>query len=213
MDEGQSPSVPQVLPRGRHAAPREIVAQSQRGRMLLGMAAAVAEKGYARTAVADVIERARVSRRTFYEHFANKDECFLAAYDEGVAWLLDSIERAVADAEGDAGETVSAGARAYVELLAANPDFARTFLVEVQGAGPAALARRAEVHQRFADQLADAYRSVAAGLPAPPPYVYRAAVGAVNELVTEALVSRGPDALPELAGPIMDIQLRLLRAR
>jgi AcrR family transcriptional regulator len=212
MVGGQSSFAPQVLPRGRHAAPREIVAASQRGRLLLAMAAAVAEKGYARTAVADVIERARVSRRSFYEHFANKEECFLAAYDEGVTWLLDSIAHAVADAGDDVVETATAGARAYVELLAANPDFARTFLVEVQGAGPAALARRAEVHRRFADQIADTFAAIAPGTQLPP-YASRAAVGAVNEVVTEALVTRGADALPELAGAIMDIQLRILRPR
>jgi AcrR family transcriptional regulator len=210
----QSSFVRQVLPRGRHAAPREIVAESQRGRLLLAMASAVAEKGYARTSVADVIERARVSRRSFYEHFSNKEECFLAAYDEGVSWLLESIAEAVAAAGTDVVAVATAGARSYVELLAANPDFARTFLVEIQGAGPAALERRAVIHQRFADQLADSYRMVAgAELPEPPPYVFRAAVGAVNELVTEELVARGPGALPELVAPIMDIQLRLLRPR
>jgi AcrR family transcriptional regulator len=48
--------------------------------MLLGMVEAVADKGYAKTTVADVLTRARASRETFYEHFANKQECFLAAY-------------------------------------------------------------------------------------------------------------------------------------
>src|SRR3954463_3168983 len=79
-----------VLPRGRHAAPREVVAESQRERLLVAMADAVAEKGYAHAAVADVIERAGVSRRTFYEHYANKEECFLAAYDAGVSGMLDA---------------------------------------------------------------------------------------------------------------------------
>ena len=213
MVEGQAPAVPQVLPRGRHAAPREIVVESQRGRMLLAMAAAVAEKGYARTVVADVIRRARVSRRTFYEHFANKEECFLAAYDEVVSWLLEAIAGAAADAGGDLVAAANAGSRAYVELLADHPDFARTFLVEVQGAGPAALARRAEVHRRFAGLLAEMYARASGGLPEPPAHVFTAVVGAVNELVTEALVSRGPAALPELVGPIADIQLRLLRPR
>src|SRR3954454_10930364 len=83
-----------VLPRGRHAAPRAVVAESQRERMLVAMADATASKGYGNVAVADVIERAGVSRRSFYEHFANKEECFLAAYDAGVAGLLDAIAEA-----------------------------------------------------------------------------------------------------------------------
>ena len=72
------------LPRGRHAAPREVVWESQRGRLLAAMAEVVASKGYGAVAVRDVIARAGVSRKTFYEHFDNKEECFLAAYDAGV---------------------------------------------------------------------------------------------------------------------------------
>jgi AcrR family transcriptional regulator len=195
-----------ALPRGRHAAPREVVAESQRGRMLVAMAEAVAERGYARTAVADVIERARVSRRTFYEHFANKQECFLAAYDAGVDLLLGAIDRAVAAAGPDLRAGATAGTRAYLEALAANPAFARTFLIEVLAAGPDALARRAAVHERFADQLAGVVEE--AGL-VTPPYVVRACVGAIHELVSDRIL-HGDAELPELLEPVLDIQLRLL---
>src|SRR5215211_3537803 len=78
------PPLATPLPRGRHAAPPEVVWESQRGRMLAAMATAVGEKGYAEVAVADVIARAGVSRKTFYEQFDNKLGCFLAAYDAGV---------------------------------------------------------------------------------------------------------------------------------
>ena len=71
------------LPRGPHRLAREEVLASQRGRMLAAIAEAVAEKGYAATTVADVVGRAGVSRKTFYEHFADKEECFLAAWDAG----------------------------------------------------------------------------------------------------------------------------------
>ncbi|MGB8875435.1 MAG: helix-turn-helix domain-containing protein, partial [Solirubrobacteraceae bacterium] len=84
-----------VLPRGRHAAPRAVVREIQRARMLDAMVEAVADKGYARVTVADVIERAGVSRKTFYEQFANKEECFLAAYDAGVDGLLAAIDEAL----------------------------------------------------------------------------------------------------------------------
>ena len=198
-----TPSPP--LPRGRHAAPREVVAESQRGRMLVAMAEAVAAKGYARVAVADVIERAHVSRRSFYEHFANKEECFLASYDAGVDLLLGAIDRAVAAAGPDLAAGAEAGTRAYLETLAASPAFARTFLIEVLAAGPAALARRAAVHARFAEQLAGIV-----GDPAVPPYVFRACVGAIHELITARLVTGGAGALPELLEPVLDIQLRLL---
>jgi AcrR family transcriptional regulator len=86
----------QVLPRGRNAAPRQIVWESQRERLLGAMADAVAEKGYANVAVADVIERAGVSRKTFYEQFENKQECFLTAYDAGVDLMMETIDEAIA---------------------------------------------------------------------------------------------------------------------
>jgi len=202
-----------VLPRGRHAAPRSVVSASQRERLLAAMAAAVADKGYAHVAVADVIERAGVSRKTFYEHFANKEQCFLAAYDAGITALLRSIDEAIAAAAPDWLEATAAGTRTYLQALAANPDFARTFLVEVLAAGPAALERRAEVHQRFADRLAATIRVARRdlpGLPDLPDYVFRACVGAINELVTEQLLRHGAESLPALVTPILGVELALL---
>src|SRR3954470_5958902 len=182
-----------VLPRGRHAAPREVVADSQRERVLVAMADAVAAKGYAHVAVADVIERAGVSRRSFYELFSNKEDAFLAAYDAGVEGLLEAIaeaEAAAADAAPQGGGLLArarAGTEVYLQLLADNPAFARTFLIEVLGAGPAAPERRDAAHQRCAQRLGDTYDAIAAdvggGLPRPAGYVFRAAVGAIHELV------------------------------
>src|SRR5687768_6636573 len=100
-----------VLPRGRHAAAREIVWESQRERMLAAMAEAVAAKGYARVAVADVIALAGVSRKTFYEHFANKDACLLAAFDAGVELLLEAIDEAIHAEAPDWLAAAAAGSR------------------------------------------------------------------------------------------------------
>ena len=92
---GAGTSILSVLPRGRHAAPRPVVREAQRARMLAAMVQVVAEKGYGRVAVADVIERAGVSRKTFYEQFSNKDDCFVAAYDATVYELLATIDEAL----------------------------------------------------------------------------------------------------------------------
>src|SRR6187455_2663699 len=67
------------LPPGRHGLPREFVAHNQRERLIAGLAEAVAENGYAGTTIAHIPRQAAVSRRTFYEHFSSKDECFIAA--------------------------------------------------------------------------------------------------------------------------------------
>ncbi len=70
------------LPRGRHGLPRETVTESQRGRIILAMIEAVAQRGYPETRVADVVEGAGVARKTFYDFFDDKQDCFLAAYDQ-----------------------------------------------------------------------------------------------------------------------------------
>jgi AcrR family transcriptional regulator len=175
--------------------------------MLASMAAAVAEKGYARTAVADVIVRAGVSRKTFYEHFANKESCFLAAYDAGVDLILQAIEEATEAQGDDPVARARAGTEVYLEMLAANGDFARTFLIEVHAAGPEALARRTLVHERFAAAMRQGWAFEA---DPPPDYVFRACVGALHELVTDLLLSDGAQALPALRDRLLQVQLRLL---
>jgi AcrR family transcriptional regulator len=205
-----------VLPRGRHAAPRDVVRHTQRARMLAAMVDAVAEKGFARISVADVVERAGVSRKTFYEQFANKEECFLAAYDAGVDGLLAAIDDALAELAPDWLAAARRAVEVYLERMAGGPAFARAFLIEVLGAGPHALARRDAVQERFAAQLAAIHRRARADIPEIPavgPHVFRAAVGAVNELVTAHVLERGAETLPELAGAILDVHLALLVGR
>ena len=211
-DLSQTPA----LPRGRHAAPRDVVHGSQRTRMLEAMGTAVAEKGYGRVAVADVIERAGVSRKTFYEQFSNKEECFLAAYDTEADALLAAIGEAIDAAAPDWLAAGLAGTERYLAELAARPAFARTFLVEVLAAGPAALARREDVHRRFAAHLRTVHDAARRDLPElaePEEHVFPACVGAVNELVTAHLVEHGAETLPSLTAALVDVQLALLVGR
>ncbi|MDW5598011.1 TetR/AcrR family transcriptional regulator [Conexibacter stalactiti] len=199
--------IPRSLPRGRHAAAREVVLASQRGRLLEAIAACVAEQGYAATTVAHVIARAGVSRKTFYEHFADKDACFLAAWEAGFELVLSQVAEAVA-AEPTWQRQLRAGAHVFLEVLAAEPDFARTFLIEVLSAGEGALERRAETHRRFAAVIGAGYRAARADRPelGPlPDFVPQAAAGAVWELTFEHVRTRGVDGLMELAPQIEQI--------
>jgi AcrR family transcriptional regulator len=198
---------PRVLPRGRHRIEREVVLASQRGRLIDGIASAVAEKGYAATTVADVVGRAGVSRKTFYEHFDDKLDCFLAAYDIGVEVLLGRLQDAW-DEPGPFPDQLNAAVDAYLQTLADEPEFARTFLIEALAAGPVALERRAAVHARFAAQMRAAHSET--DLPELPPEAYAAAVGAINELVAERVRQGQVDTLPELAGTVRAIEIRLL---
>jgi AcrR family transcriptional regulator len=185
---------------------------SQRGRLIEAMAETVAAKGYAATTVADVIARAGVSRKTFYEQFRDKEVCFLAAYDTGVELLLDALREAGDDSQ-DVLTRARARTRAYLETLAGEPAFARTFLIEVAAAGDAARERRDAVHERFAALLreqVDAAREALPELPVPPEEVYLAAVGATDLLVSR-LVARGRTAeLPQLEDAVLYVQLSLL---
>jgi AcrR family transcriptional regulator len=146
-----------VLPRGRHGLSREEVEASQRARIMLALAEAMAEKGYAATSVADVLKRARVSRETFYEHHDSKLDCFLQTFDAAAAVLQASIGEALgggtAGRRGDRGALLERSIGAYLDVLLAQPAFARLFLVESYAAGAAAIERRATVQARFADAL------------------------------------------------------------
>ena len=100
--EDQPPAPPvffealQRLPPGRHSVPAEEVARQQRLRLMAGMLDAVGEQGYVATSVADVLSRAGVSRRTFYEHFADKEACFLQAFDHVAAVSRDAVRASFA---------------------------------------------------------------------------------------------------------------------
>ena len=124
------------LPSGRHRLTREVVAASQHGRLIEAMVHAVADKGYGPTTVADVVERAAVSRKTFYEHFGDKEACFLAAYDVGVEYVLGRLGEA-AEPLRDAGwrERVRSDIETYLTCWGASPAFAWSLHVEVSVPG------------------------------------------------------------------------------
>jgi AcrR family transcriptional regulator len=190
---------------------RDTVAASQRARMLEAMAGAVAERGYATVTVADVVARAGVSRKTFYEHFSDKEACFLAAYDLGASVLLEEITEAFAGT-GTWEQRMEAGARAFLDTLAEYPSFARTFLLEAPAAGPAALERRAAVHARYAELLRAALKE-RPDLPEPAPEVALVAIAGINEVVAERIRSRGFGGLDDLLPLILYVEYALLTGR
>jgi len=197
------------LPRGRHHLTREQVAATQRGRMLLAMTEAVAEKGYADTTVADVIARAGTSRETFYQQFANKQDCFLEAADEGAKLLIEKVGTSVEVSDGTPLERFDRLLLTYLQTLDEEPALARTLLIDVFAAGPDAMRRRVAVQRRFAALLVE----VLAGderLAALPDrgFASEAFVGAVSALVTARLID-GQDVI-SLRGPIREMFAALL---
>jgi AcrR family transcriptional regulator len=137
------------LPPGRHGLPREFVSHNQRERLIAGIAEAIAEHGYAGTTIAHITRSAAVSRRTFYEHFESKDECFVAAYDAVMGDLRERVSAAFEEQEDDWPRAIKAGIAAMLEFLAANPNLARLCMVEALVAGPAVVERYDAAIQSF----------------------------------------------------------------
>ncbi len=162
-------------------------------RLVAGMLDAIEDKGYGALTISDVVRHARVSKRTFYEHFKTKEECFLAAYAAASEETLRVIE-AAADGAATWGAGVDASVRAYLELLEDKRALTRTFLLEIHAAGPAALAARRAVHGRFAEllrRLVAKARRDRSDVKALSPKLAVALVGGINELVLVALEQDG----------------------
>ncbi|MBF6300804.1 TetR/AcrR family transcriptional regulator [Nocardia amamiensis] len=193
---------------GNHGiAPDEVVA-AQRARMLVGMIEAAARKGYAAVTVADVLERAGVSRMTFYQHFANKEACFLAAYDMAVEIVMTRIGTALTT-DGPALERIDRALEAYLSTLAQEPEVAKVFLVEVYAAGTAVLQRRLATQSGLVDGFAAAF---GANLP-DQRVVAEAVIGAVVALATNRIVAGDFGGLPDLREPLMSqLITKLVRA-
>lgn len=142
------------LPRGRHGLSPELVAQSQRERLLTAVVRATAQKGYQASSVADVLEVAGVGRESFYKRFKDKEDCFVAANDA----LVQDLDARITEAYGEAGawpERVRRGLSVTLEWLAADPDVARVMLLEMGTVGPIASDRFRATFRRFVSLLDD----------------------------------------------------------
>jgi AcrR family transcriptional regulator len=187
---------PHALPPGRHGLPRSFVASNQRERLLEAVATVTARLGYPETTVADIHTEAGVSRKTFYEHFDNKEVVFLAAYDEIATRLLEHVEAALRRARSFE-EGVTGCLSAFLGFVASEPTFAHMCIVEVLAAGPEALERRNKTMRAFAELVE---RGAALGMPdaTPPSLTAQTIVGGIYEVVYSRLVENRADELPQL---------------
>ncbi|HWM54784.1 MAG TPA: TetR/AcrR family transcriptional regulator [Solirubrobacterales bacterium] len=140
------------LPAGRHGLPREFIVQNQRERIITALVDTVAERGYNATTVAHITKAASVSRRTFYEHFADKEACFLAAYEMVADHIRDSM-RVAAEAFEDWPQQVRAALATMLRFLAGEPELARLVMIEPVAAGGEIAARHRASMQGFVEIL------------------------------------------------------------
>jgi AcrR family transcriptional regulator len=184
-----------------------------RARIFDAMTRAVADKGYAATTVSDVTARSRISRRTFYENFADKEECFLLAYESASQATLQSIATATRGVRADDWRRrLGIALATYVGILAEDPQLAQVTLIDILGAGPAALA----IRERVLEQYTDFYRRLAAracqagAMTAVPDAFLRGLVGAIAEIVQHELLAGRVRELPDLVPTLEQLTLTML---
>jgi AcrR family transcriptional regulator len=191
------PPGPLRAPRRRSQQPRPFAERQAVAnppeRVLRALAAIVAEKGYPATTVAEVVERASTSQRTFYEHFANKEEALIAALDSGSAQMLGTTLPAFRRA-ADWKSAVRAAYEAMFAFGVEEPEYSRLGAVEMYAAGKRALQTRDTIMEGLEALLAPGYELA----PDAPPIAAEAIGGAIYALVYDQVKDKGPESLPEL---------------
>jgi len=195
------------LPPGRHGLPREFVVHNQRERLVAGLAEAVAENGYSGTTIAHITRHAAVSRRTFYEHFSSKDECFVAAYDTVMTELRERVSEGFEEAE-DWPHAVRAGIAAMLAFLAAEPHLARLCMVEALVAGPVVVERYDAAIKSFVPYFQTGREGrppeVLARL---SPTTEEALVGGMVSLISRRIIAGRAEELEELLPDLVEFTL------
>jgi AcrR family transcriptional regulator len=190
------------LPPGRHGLSRVFVAENQRERLLNGVVDAVAEHGWNATTIARITKAAKISRRTFYEHFEGREDCFLAAYAMIEAHVLEAM-LAAPGADGPWPDRVRARLAALLDALARDAAVARCFLVEPRAAAGEIAARYREAMGLLAATLR----------PEPPPSQLnmevrdQALIGGIATLIVRRLNAGGARRLPDLLPDLTELAL------
>jgi AcrR family transcriptional regulator len=190
------------FPSGIRSLPPDLVSAVQRERLLAAMLRATAELGYREVSVQDVLDRAGVSRPTFYEHFENKEACFLAAFDSAAARLLCRLEAAAEESEGWRGRL----RRSLEELLrfvAEDPDAAMSLVVDGRAASPEALTRRDELLDYFSSCLDSLVRAEAPAGEGPSAIAAAGIVGGIEALLYSRLNRGEAEGIQSLLPSLM----------
>lgn len=181
-----------------HPVGQQQVANFQRARMLNAMVSEVSERGVANVSVAHVVARSGVSRRTFYEIFADREACFLAAFDDALQGASAVVTHAYQQ-PGSWRVKIRAGLVAFLQSLEGDRARERLLIVESLAAGPLALERRQNVFSQIIP-IIDLGRAEGKGAD-PPPLTAEGILGATLSIVHARLLAREP--LVELTGALM----------
>ena len=194
------------LPRGPHALPQDVVIAHQRERLLAAVAAATAEEGYADLTVRGLIDRAGVSRRTFYQLFDDKNECVFAAHERAFERLSEVLVGACR-MRLPWPDRVAAAIGASLDYAVRSPEEAQLVVVACHTASEPKLASRGHAaHEKLADLLR-AGRKQTEVKHTPPDLTEQAGVGAAMAVVGARLLAGEVAALPLLAPELTQIVL------
>lgn len=199
METRKRPSI--KLTGGPHGIPRAVVHEVQRGRLLDALAEVIAEEGYLDTTVHKILKRAGISRRTFYEIFTDKEDCFLVAYQEAADHIVALVQGACR-LGGTSEERIGNSLRSLLEFIEREPQVARMCIVEVMAAGEKARARRSKTMEQLTVLAAGALEERCESR---DEALLRARVltGGVHEMVYDSLARGDVDGIAELAEEIV----------
>ena len=206
-------SSPPPIPRGRHAPPLEVRLEAQKHRLFDAAAIVFSRVGYADASAEAISRQAGMSKATFYEHFANKEECLIALFEYATAALVEELVAASRGAERKFEERHSAGLHAILAAIEDDPALAQAILVETVGAGPRLAELRIGALNGFAQVMYDETVKAAerSGGPAyASPDEAFAIVGATFELVSRQLRTGQPERLLDLEPLVQRLILGLL---
>ncbi|MDX6641649.1 MAG: hypothetical protein QOF12_2660 [Solirubrobacteraceae bacterium] len=203
------------LPKGRHGLSREEVEASQRTRLLQATIELGTERGFASLTLADIVGRAGVARSTFYEYFADKEECFLEAFDYAADRVLERVLAIGPPPAGDFASPVQAYIAQLLELVGGEPGLVRLVAADAETLSREAAERQRAVKSRIADGLVALRDYLRRDDPKLAPISHLrglAIVGAITELLKHTFYASGIDALPGLESELATIVLALLEA-
>jgi AcrR family transcriptional regulator len=186
------------LPHGPHQLARQEVTQNQRARIHGAMIEAVSERGYRKTSVKQVVALAGVSRRSFYELYANKEQCFLTSLDLIAAGTVKHTNDAYKAAKGDVEDRLRAAFKQITKEIADNSKRASLLLVEAPTAGGEGLSHLCRATATFEQMLLSSLTHASDG-EAPPLAIVRGIAGGLQEVMSARLRSGRAGEIPALA--------------
>lgn len=185
-----------------------------RSRLLAGLAQALETKTLAELYADDIVREASVSKRTFYQHFKNKQECFLALYEENSAYIVSTLLTATEDDSLSIVERIERGTTAYLTAMQEQAPLMKRLYIDILTLGSEGLAARRRVIDLFVQRIGEFYADEKRrnpNLPALPNELVTGTVAGLNELILYRIEDGNADNLVELASTTRDMMMAVMQ--